>query len=110
VRTPQLISDVSASFQRAAVAAIILKLSAALAAEPQGYRAILAGGGVTANSRLRAQLADLATKHDLKLRLPAMPFCVDNGAMLAGLGHVMLSERHWQSDPLWLTASPSTAA
>ncbi|MCX5689762.1 MAG: tRNA (adenosine(37)-N6)-threonylcarbamoyltransferase complex transferase subunit TsaD [Planctomycetota bacterium] len=78
--------DLAASFQHAAVKAIILKLSRAIAVTP-GMRTLLTGGGVTANSHLRLKLAELASHHGLELSLPAMKFCVDNAAMVAGLGY-----------------------
>ncbi len=50
------------------------------------YRSLLTGGGVTANSRLRGELTALGTKHGLQVLLPAMELCMDNAAMIAGLG------------------------
>ncbi len=80
--------DICASFQRAAVGALILKLERAL----QDLRtkgslpaSLLIGGGVSANSRLRHDASDFARRHGLALRLPPMPYCLDNGAMIAGL-------------------------
>jgi N6-L-threonylcarbamoyladenine synthase len=102
-------ADIAASFQKAAVAALILKLSRALDAHPS-VRTLLIGGGVSANSLLRAQLIALASARKLDLRLPALPFCVDNAAMIAGLGHHLLASRHWASDSLALTAVPTTSA
>jgi N6-L-threonylcarbamoyladenine synthase len=75
--------DLAASFQRAAVEAIVLKMGRALDTEPFGT--IVAGGGVTANSRLRRELAALAARRGVPLRLPEMALCVDNAAMIAGL-------------------------
>ncbi len=84
-------ADLAASFQRAAVKAAIVKLERAIERGPRdaggAYRAIIAGGGVTANSRLRRELAELAKKRGLPLVIPAMSLCVDNAAMIAGLGH-----------------------
>ncbi len=77
--------DLAASFQRAAVKAVMLKLTRALATMPTPTRTLLTGGGVTANSHLRAMLASFAAEHRLELSLPAMKFCVDNAAMVAGL-------------------------
>ncbi|MCC6227830.1 MAG: tRNA (adenosine(37)-N6)-threonylcarbamoyltransferase complex transferase subunit TsaD [Phycisphaerales bacterium] len=102
--------NLAASFQRAAVKAAIVKLERALergardAGDP--YRAIIAGGGVTANSRLRRELSELAKKRGLPLVIPAMNLCVDNAAMIAGLGEVKLAagERSgWD-----LAAAPTT--
>jgi N6-L-threonylcarbamoyladenine synthase len=81
-------ADYAASFQRAAVKAVMVKLQRAVSRA--GYRGVLAGGGVTANSRLRRELAEFAARHRLTLRLPAMEFCVDNAAMIAGLGFELL--------------------
>ena len=82
--------DLAASFQRAAIDAVMLKLGRALdrfeglAGEP--CRAILTGGGVTANSLLRARLGALASERGLTVIVPPPEFCVDNAAMIAGLG------------------------
>ncbi|MCC6969662.1 MAG: tRNA (adenosine(37)-N6)-threonylcarbamoyltransferase complex transferase subunit TsaD [Phycisphaerales bacterium] len=103
-------ADLAASFQRAAVKAAIVKLERAIERGPRdaggAYRAMIAGGGVTANSRLRRELAELATKRGLPLVIPAMSLCVDNAAMIAGLGEVKLAagERSgWE-----LAAAPTT--
>ncbi len=86
-------SNLAAAFRRAVVRAIILKLERAmdrLAGEGAGVRSLLTGGGVTANTLLRSELARLARARALELRLPAPELCVDNAAMIAGLGHRLL--------------------
>lgn len=99
-------ADVCASFQRSAVGAVTLKLRRALESDQgRGVRAILVGGGVSANSRLRADLTALAADARVRLVLPAMEYCLDNGAMIAGLGWRRLQAG--QSDDLTLAASPS---
>jgi N6-L-threonylcarbamoyladenine synthase len=98
--------DLAASFQRAACAAVILKLERALA-RGTGYRALLTGGGVTANSRLRRELGGFAAGAGLTLSLPPLPLCVDNAAMIAGLAHhLMLAGRTSAMD---LQAVPTSA-
>ncbi len=86
--------DLAASFQRAAVDAVILKLARALdrfeALANEPCRSVLTGGGVTANSLLRTRLTALCAERNLPLVLPPMPLCVDNAAMIAGLGHQLL--------------------
>lgn len=102
--------DLAASFQRAAVAAVVLKLGRAfdaLAERGVKARSLIGGGGVTANSRLRAELASLATRHNLRLVIPPMSLCVDNAAMIAGLGTLMLSAG--VRDGLDLSPVPTTA-
>lgn len=100
--------DIAATFQHAASATIILKLERALDRHST-VRTLLIGGGVSANSLLRQRLTDLARQRNLDLRLPRMDYCLDNAAMIAGLGAVMLEARGGQSDPWTLTAAPTTA-
>ncbi|MFG0306044.1 MAG: tRNA (adenosine(37)-N6)-threonylcarbamoyltransferase complex transferase subunit TsaD [Phycisphaerales bacterium JB040] len=108
--TPERVRDLAASFQRAAVRALTVKLGRAL--ETLGERgdrveSLVVGGGVSANSRVRSELEAFTTEHGLALRVPPMDYCVDNGAMIAGLGAVLL-ERGETSD-LSLEAVPTTA-
>lgn len=107
-------ADVAASFQRAAVQAVIRKLERAIeqaASDPSRshtpYRSLLVGGGVSANSHLRATLPTLADRFDLDLRLPAMRYCLDNAAMIAGLGDVRIHAG--ELDDMSLQAVPTTA-
>lgn len=81
--------DLAASFQRAAMTSIVRKLERAIAMHP--VPTLLVGGGVSANSRLRSELAALCATHDITLRLPATRYCMDNAAMIAGLGAVHLT-------------------
>ena len=108
--TPDRARDIAASFQRAAVGAVVLKLRRAIeqaAGEGRPYASVIVGGGVSANSRLRAEVTALAAEHALPLRLPEMRYCVDNAAMIAGLGAVLLGEG--RRDGLGLEAVPTTA-
>jgi N6-L-threonylcarbamoyladenine synthase len=103
-------ADLAASFQAAAVQAAMVKLERALVrlrAEAVSPVALVTGGGVTANSHLRAELAAFATRRGLRLFLPAPEFCIDNAAMIAGLGYHLLQAG--QIADLTLTASPTTA-
>ena len=97
--------DIAASFQKTAID--ILLRSLFRAAEDTGLTTIVAGGGVAANSRLRAALADLksplADKRSLRCIFPPLELCGDNGAMVAGLAYKYL-ERGEQSS-LRVTAS-----
>lgn len=101
--------EVAASFQAAAIASIELKLERAIAKYPM-CKALLVGGGVSANSALRAMLMAFANRHSLTLRLPAMEFCMDNAAMIAAMGHAMLNERAWAGDRLTMSATPTTGS
>jgi len=99
-------ADLAASFQRAAIDAIFLKLRRALE-RTEDCRSLLVGGGVSANSRLRRELPALAEAYGLDLRLPALRHCMDNAAMIAGLAHHRLDAG--AVDDLSLQAMPTTA-
>jgi N6-L-threonylcarbamoyladenine synthase len=83
--TPQQTADIAASFQAAVID--VLKTKMRRAVMRTGAKTIVIGGGVSANSALRAAAAELAGKLHCKLRLPALQYCVDNAAMIAGLGY-----------------------
>jgi N6-L-threonylcarbamoyladenine synthase len=95
-------ADIAASFQKTAVD--ILCRSLLRAAGDTGLGTIVAGGGVAANSCLRARLAG---RKDLRCIFPPPDLCGDNGAMVAGLGYRYL-ERGERS-PLSLSASARIA-
>jgi N6-L-threonylcarbamoyladenine synthase len=78
------IADVAASFQEAVCDVLSAKAMDACAAT--GATDLLIGGGVAANSRLRALLAERAGEHGVQLRTPRPALCTDNGAMIAALG------------------------
>lgn len=83
----------AASFQKAAVSAVVLKLKRAIeqcGSRGVRIRSVLVGGGVSANSRLRAELDTLTQRQRVRLSLPAMEYCMDNAAMVGGLGCEML--------------------
>ena len=97
-------ADLAASFQHAAITAIRRNLRKALdLVEP---RSLLVGGGVTANSALRTMLETEATARGIELRLPPTEYCLDNGAMIAGLG--CLRHAAGESDD-WTLAPAATS-
>lgn len=102
-------ADLCASFQRAAVRAVMLKLDRALALHPE-CRVLLCGGGVMSNSALRGTLTRYAEERGIGLVIPGPPLCVDNAAMIAGLGHRLLELRGWRGDELSLAPVPTTAS
>jgi N6-L-threonylcarbamoyladenine synthase len=107
--TNERVRDLAACFQRAACHAVMLKMGRAidaLADSGIACASILAGGGVTANSRLRKELTALAAERGLELRLPKMAYCLDNAAMIAALGGLRLMAGH--RDDLSLRAHPSS--
>ena len=81
---PVPVADVAAAFQEAVVD--VLTRKAVLACQEQGVGDLLVGGGVAANSRLRALAQQRATAAGIRLRIPRPGLCTDNGAMVAALG------------------------
>jgi len=79
------LADICASFQEAVVAVLVGKTLAAAART--GHRRIVLGGGVAANPRLRAVMAQHCRVAGLELFLPAPRFCTDNAAMIAVAGY-----------------------
>jgi N6-L-threonylcarbamoyladenine synthase len=53
---------------------------------------LLLGGGVAANSRLRALAEERCVAAGIELRVPRPGLCTDNGAMVAALGAHLLAE------------------
>ncbi|HET9999189.1 MAG TPA: tRNA (adenosine(37)-N6)-threonylcarbamoyltransferase complex transferase subunit TsaD [Nocardioides sp.] len=81
---PVPVADVAASFQEAVCDVLVRK--ALDAATDRGIDDILIGGGVAANSRLRALATERAADHGIRVRVPRPGLCTDNGAMVAALG------------------------
>ncbi|MCL2780758.1 MAG: tRNA (adenosine(37)-N6)-threonylcarbamoyltransferase complex transferase subunit TsaD [Actinomycetia bacterium] len=81
---PVPVADVAASFQEAVVD--VLTAKAVRAAREHGVGHLLIGGGVAANSRLRALAQQRCADAGLVLRVPPPRLCTDNGAMVAALG------------------------
>jgi N6-L-threonylcarbamoyladenine synthase len=102
-------ADLAASFQKAAVDAVMLKLKRGITQFPkQEGRVVLTGGGVTANSRLRRDLLAWAHQNGLDMRLPAKTHTVDNAAMIAGLAYELFTAG--RTSDLSLQAQPTTAS
>ena len=61
------------------------------AAADRGIEDLLIGGGVAANSRLRALAVERAEARGVRVRVPRPGLCTDNGAMVAALGAQMVA-------------------
>ena len=81
---PVPVADVCASFQEAVVD--VLTAKAVRACADAGVEHLLLGGGVAANSRLRALAQERCDAVWIVLRVPRPGLCTDNGAMVAALG------------------------
>ena len=81
---PVPVGDVAASFQEAVCD--VLSRKAVDACREHGVATLVIGGGVAANSRLRAMAEQRCARYGLRLRVPRPRLCTDNGAMVAALG------------------------
>jgi N6-L-threonylcarbamoyladenine synthase len=86
---PVPVHDVAASFQEAVVD--VLTRKAIDACRRYDVRDLLIGGGVAANSRLRALAQERCDAAGVRLRVPRPGLCTDNGAMVAALGAELLA-------------------
>ncbi|HYN95364.1 MAG TPA: tRNA (adenosine(37)-N6)-threonylcarbamoyltransferase complex transferase subunit TsaD [Pilimelia sp.] len=87
--TPVPVADVAASFQEAVCDVLTAKAIGACRA--YGVDTLVIGGGVAANSRLRALAAERCERNGIALRVPRPKLCTDNGAMVAALGVHLVS-------------------
>ncbi|WP_203338721.1 tRNA (adenosine(37)-N6)-threonylcarbamoyltransferase complex transferase subunit TsaD [Nocardioides limicola] len=86
---PVPVADVAASFQEAVCDVLVRK--ALDAARERGIEDLMIGGGVAANSRLRAMAVERAAAAGVRVRVPRPGLCTDNGAMVAALGAEMVA-------------------
>ncbi len=98
------VPDVAASFQEAV--ADVLSAKAVGACRDLGVDTLVLGGGVAANSRLRALTEQRCTAAGVRLRIPRPALCTDNGAMVAALGAEMVARGRPPSG--WLLGADSS--
>ncbi len=100
----QALADLCASFQEAVADVLSKKFVAA--ARQLGLERMVLSGGVAANSRLRALCLERAQERGLKLYLPPVRLCTDNGAMVAAAGYEayrrgLRGDFRLAADPAW---------
>jgi N6-L-threonylcarbamoyladenine synthase len=96
-------ADLAASFQEAVVDVQVSKTLGA--AKARRVETILLGGGVVANSRLRERIDEAGAEAGLRVLIPSMDLCTDNGAMIALAGAWRL--RRGERSSLGIGADPS---
>jgi N6-L-threonylcarbamoyladenine synthase len=97
------LADLAASFQEAIVDVQVSKTMRA--AEELGVGTILLGGGVVANTRLRARMGLAGDETGVRVLFPSLELCTDNGAMIARAGASRLERG--ERTPLDVGASSS---
>ena len=78
-------TDLAASLQATIIAILLDKLDKAV--KQTGVRTVAIGGGVSANSGVRAAVADYCSRHGLEAFIPERVFTTDNAAMVAIAGY-----------------------
>ncbi|HOV60572.1 MAG TPA: tRNA (adenosine(37)-N6)-threonylcarbamoyltransferase complex transferase subunit TsaD [Candidatus Hydrogenedentes bacterium] len=82
------VADVAASFQKTAIDMLLERTEQALART--GCERLVIAGGVAANRLLRERVQDLG----VEVFLPAIRWCLDNGAMIACAAYYRLQAGH----------------
>jgi len=98
VHAPAL-QDVAAGYQEAIVDVLVRGAQRAL--QRERIQTLVVAGGVSLNRRLRARLLKMAAGLKVRVLLPAPSHCVDNAAMVAGLGCIgqgITGEAAWSLD------------
>lgn len=99
----QCVADIAFAFQEAAVDTLAIKCRRAL--QHTACKRLVVAGGVSANTRLREMLAEMAANEAVELYFPRLEFCTDNGAMIAFAGaqrmHQADAELAFQVKPRW---------
>jgi len=79
------VADIAASFQETVINTLIKK--SLLACQLKKVKRLVVGGGVAANNRLRERFHQETAKVGIKCYFPTAALCMDNAAMVAGLGY-----------------------
>ena len=80
--------DLAASFQKAALDEVFARVKLVLEDHPE-VKQFVVGGGVSANSGLRARVDELRQEYpDKTFTVPPMRCCTDNAAMIAVAGEI----------------------
>ncbi|PKG58075.1 tRNA (adenosine(37)-N6)-threonylcarbamoyltransferase complex transferase subunit TsaD [Shewanella sp. Choline-02u-19] len=95
-------ANIACAFEEAVVDTLAIKCKRAL--KQTGYQRLVIAGGVSANTRLRASLAEMMKNLGGKVYYPRDEFCTDNGAMIAYAGLQRL--KAGQTDDLSVKGQP----
>lgn len=81
---PIPVADVCASFAEAVADALVTKTIRAC--KLHEVDTLVIGGGFSANSQLRTMAHERCAAAGIKVRIPPIRYCTDNGAMIAAMG------------------------
>ncbi len=103
VVTASRVSDISASFQLAAVELLVRK--SMMAMDELDLRQLVLAGGVACNRMLREELSKGVKERGGTLFFPSPIFCTDNGAMVARTA--LFHYEHGREDDIAIDAVPN---
>jgi hypothetical protein len=89
------VADIAAAFQEAVVDVITSK--AVLACRENGITELLLGGGVAANSRLRQLTEQRCSAAGIRLTVPPLSLCTDNGGTIPTMPPWHVQENKWRA-------------
>ena len=95
-------ADLAASYTEAIVSGVAAKAEQALL--QTGRKTLVLAGGVAANSHLRRRLEQVCAARQVKLCVPPLSLCGDNGAMVAAAGYFEYGAGHFATTALNATA------
>ena len=85
--------DLAASFQTVAIDELTRKLSLSL--KKVNVNQVIIAGGVSANQYLRKEVAKLLENTNIKLLVPSMIYCTDNGAMIGAAAYPLYLKKQF---------------
>jgi len=85
--------DISASFQKVAIAHLTMKLKKLFKTNTPKNFAIV--GGASANLKLRDELSKMAKKYNFNLVYPELKYCSDNGVMIGRIAIEMYKNKEF---------------
>ncbi len=77
--------NLASSFQKVVIDTLIKKTKKALCETK--CKNLIVAGGVSANQGLRSAVLELGKELDVKVSIPPLAYCTDNGAMVASAGY-----------------------
>jgi len=87
--------DLCASIQHTLIEMLMEKLLRAV--EETGINEVAIAGGVSANSRLRKRISEIAKIKGWNIYIPAFEYCTDNAAMIAMTAHFKFKKKLFAS-------------
>ena len=92
------LNDICASIQHTIIEILMDKLKKAV--KQTGVKRIAIGGGVSANSGIRAALKNAETRYGWQTYIPKFEYCTDNAAMIGIVGYLKYKKEHFSDQSI----------